>query len=47
RYIPQDKPDRILARFGLDGPGIARSAREAAVAALGSPLVRPEADSPV
>ncbi len=47
RYIPQDKPDRILARFGLDGPGIARSAREAAMAALGSPLVRPEADSPV
>ncbi len=48
RYIPQDKPDRILARFGLDGPGIARSAREAlGVVSLGSPLVRPGADSPV
>jgi len=27
-YIPQDKPDRILARFGLDGPGLAQSIRE-------------------
>jgi 1-deoxy-D-xylulose-5-phosphate synthase len=26
-FIPQDKPDRILSRFGLDGPGLARSAR--------------------
>jgi 1-deoxy-D-xylulose-5-phosphate synthase len=35
-FIPQDKPDRILARLGLDGAGLARSAREA----LGA---RPEA----
>jgi 1-deoxy-D-xylulose-5-phosphate synthase len=28
-YIPQDKPDRILARLGLDGPGVARSVRTA------------------
>ncbi len=28
-YIPQDKPDRILARLGLDGPGLARSVRTA------------------
>ena len=27
-YIPQDKPDRILARFGLDGPGLAQSIRQ-------------------
>ena len=35
-FIPQDKPDRILARLGLDGDGLARSVREA----LGA---RPEA----
>jgi 1-deoxy-D-xylulose-5-phosphate synthase len=35
-FIPQDKPDRILARLGLDGAGLARSVREA----LG---VRPDA----
>ena len=28
-YIAQDKPDRILARLGLDGPGLARSVRSA------------------
>jgi 1-deoxy-D-xylulose-5-phosphate synthase len=28
-YIPQDKPDRILARLGLDAAGIAGSVREA------------------
>ncbi|HEX4244316.1 MAG TPA: 1-deoxy-D-xylulose-5-phosphate synthase, partial [Acidimicrobiales bacterium] len=28
-FIAQDKPDHILARFGLDGPGLARSVREA------------------
>ncbi len=27
-FIPQDKPDRILARFGLDGPGLAQSVRD-------------------
>jgi 1-deoxy-D-xylulose-5-phosphate synthase len=28
-YLAQGKPDRILARLGLDGPGLARSVREA------------------
>jgi 1-deoxy-D-xylulose-5-phosphate synthase len=28
-YIAQDKPDRILARLGLDGPGLAHSVRTA------------------
>ena len=28
-FIAQDKPDRILSRLGLDGPGLARSVREA------------------
>ncbi len=28
-FIAQGKPDRILAGLGLDGPGLARSAREA------------------
>jgi 1-deoxy-D-xylulose-5-phosphate synthase len=28
-FIAQDKPDNILARFGLDGPGLAQSVREA------------------
>jgi 1-deoxy-D-xylulose-5-phosphate synthase len=28
-FIPQGKPDRILARLGLDGDGLARSVREA------------------
>ena len=28
-FIAQDKPDSILARFGLDGPGLAQSVREA------------------
>jgi 1-deoxy-D-xylulose-5-phosphate synthase len=28
-FIAQDKPDRILAALGLDGHGLARSAREA------------------
>lgn len=31
-YIPQDKPDRILARLGLDGTGVAQSVREALAA---------------
>jgi len=26
-FIPQDKPDRILAGFGLDGPGVAATVR--------------------
>jgi deoxyxylulose-5-phosphate synthase len=26
-YIPQAKPERILAELGLDGPGIAESIR--------------------
>ncbi|HLI15223.1 MAG TPA: hypothetical protein VKV23_04100, partial [Acidimicrobiales bacterium] len=28
-YLAHDKPDAILARLGLDGPGIARAALEA------------------
>lgn len=32
-FIAQDKPDHILARFGLDGPGLAQSVREALAAA--------------
>ena len=32
-YIPQAKPASILARFGLDGPGVARSVRQALTAA--------------
>jgi 1-deoxy-D-xylulose-5-phosphate synthase len=28
-YIPQGKPNDILSQLGLDGPGLARSAREA------------------
>ena len=28
-YIPQDKPDRILARLGLDADGLARTVRGA------------------
>ncbi|HEX3980475.1 MAG TPA: hypothetical protein VHW93_04595, partial [Acidimicrobiales bacterium] len=28
-YIPQDKPDRILAHLGLDTAGIARAVRAA------------------
>ncbi len=36
-YIPQDKPDRILARLGLDADGVARSVREA-VGALTRPV---------
>jgi 1-deoxy-D-xylulose-5-phosphate synthase len=28
-YIAQGKPDRILAQLGLDGPGLARTVREA------------------
>jgi len=27
-YIPQDKPDRILARFGLDTPGLVRTVHQ-------------------
>jgi 1-deoxy-D-xylulose-5-phosphate synthase len=33
-YIPQAKPDAILARFGLDAAGIASSVRRALAAAL-------------
>ncbi len=29
RYIPQGKPDGILAELGLDGPGIATAVTEA------------------
>ena len=29
RYLPQDKPDRILARLGLDADGLARTVRGA------------------
>jgi 1-deoxy-D-xylulose-5-phosphate synthase len=32
-FIAQDKPDHILARFGLDGPGLAQSVREALASA--------------
>ncbi len=44
-YIPQDKPDRILARLGLDGPGLARSVRAAlgAVPDLGADVIVGEA----
>jgi deoxyxylulose-5-phosphate synthase len=31
-FIAQGKPDQILARLGLDGPGLARSARDALAA---------------
>jgi hypothetical protein len=41
-FIPQDKPDRILAHLGLDAAGIARAVRaavevEPGVADIGSP----------
>jgi 1-deoxy-D-xylulose-5-phosphate synthase len=39
-FIPQDKPDRILARFGLDADGLVRSAR----GAVGAPVL-PVADA--
>jgi deoxyxylulose-5-phosphate synthase len=29
RYIPQGKPDGILAELGLDGPGIAAAVTQA------------------
>ena len=35
-FIPQDKPDRILARLGLDSAGLARSVREALGADTGA-----------
>ncbi len=41
-YLPQDKPDRILARLGLDAEGLARSVR----GAVGS-VSRPRAGGPV
>ena len=34
-YIPQGKPDRILARLGLDGPGVARTVRDIVAAPPG------------
>ena len=34
-YIAQGKPDRILAQLGLDGPGLARTVREAVQALPG------------
>ncbi len=52
-YIPQDKPDRILARLGLDGPGLARSVRSAlglapdAVVGKPAPAARPATRPPV
>jgi 1-deoxy-D-xylulose-5-phosphate synthase len=36
-FIAQDKPDHILARFGLDGPGLAQSVREAMASARVAP----------
>jgi 1-deoxy-D-xylulose-5-phosphate synthase len=39
-YIAQDKPDHILARLGLDGPGLARSVLEAVNAIDGSASAR-------
>jgi 1-deoxy-D-xylulose-5-phosphate synthase len=36
-FIAQDKPDHILARFGLDGPGLAQSVREAMASARVTP----------
>jgi len=39
-YIPQDKPDRILARLGLDADGVARTIRDA-VGALARPVGSP------
>ena len=44
-YIPQGKPDMILAELGLDGEGVARSVREA-VAAGSEHLVGPVPTSP-
>ncbi len=49
-FIAQDKPDRILSRLGLDGPGLARSVQEAVaeVAALrGSLGIGPPGSLPV
>lgn len=51
-FIAQDKPDRILARFGLDGPGLARSVRgilsvPAVPSAVPEPVVGPSARQPV
>ena len=52
-YISQDKPDRILARLGLDADGLVRSVRQAVAArgrpATGAPLTpsRPSAAEPV
>jgi 1-deoxy-D-xylulose-5-phosphate synthase len=40
-YIPQDKPDRILARLGLDGPGLARSIRAELGVGRGTTLGKP------
>jgi 1-deoxy-D-xylulose-5-phosphate synthase len=39
-FIAQDKPDNILARFGLDGPGLAQSVRQA----MASDRVSPTGD---
>ena len=35
-FIAQGKPDRILAKLGLDGPGIASSTRDALEALAGT-----------
>ncbi len=40
-YIPQDRPDRVLARLGLDGPGIADSIRRVLAAPAPAPAPAP------
>jgi 1-deoxy-D-xylulose-5-phosphate synthase len=45
-YIPQDKPDRILARLGLDAVGVARTVREA-LAARPAPVAGTVVSPPV
>jgi 1-deoxy-D-xylulose-5-phosphate synthase len=44
RYIPQGKPDRILAQLGLDGVGVARSVSES-LQSLGADASQNEAAS--
>jgi 1-deoxy-D-xylulose-5-phosphate synthase len=45
-FIPQDKPDRILAHLGLDGPGVAASVRQALDSLAGAPAVAEEVAAP-
>ena len=42
-YIPQDKPDRILAHLGLDAAGIARAVRAAVGSSAAWPTSGPAA----